>query len=553
MKKKITLFVLSLMMTAAFTTAADVDVVDNISSDVTWTSDNVYYLDGFIFVEDGATLTIEPGTIIKGYLGTGESASALIIKRGGKIMAEGTAEAPIIFTASDDDNLDQGTDVKGSWGGLIILGKGTHNNLTNDNGIEGVPEEAGALYGGDLEDDNSGVLKYVSIRHGGSELAPDEEINGLTLGAVGSGTTIDFVEIMGNDDDGIEWFGGSVNIKHAIVSDCADDSYDIDEGFHGMVQFAYTEQSADGTGDNFGEHDGGPSSNRWGTPNATPVFSNVTYIGSGPDAGNRALTLREYWGGEYHNSVFAEQQKGIRVEYVEDFADGAMGGSFTQWNKGALKIENNVFQNVAGGTADGIFSVYSPEDELAQPIYTIPQDSADAFVAYFAEAGNSVNDAMGVSQSNPVPADSLDVKGASFEGLDSFFDEVIFKGAFNPCLTDGHWAGSWSFTFADDTYDASIAGTCYDAQVDFVAVNSQKTNVKVFPNPATEFATVTFDNASQEAVNINVYNLSGQVVLSASTMYTEVNLDVTELRAGMYTISVSNSQEVLSTGQLIVK
>lgn len=551
MKKVTTLFLFfSLIATTAF--ADDIDVVDNITTDVTWTSDNVYYLDGFIFVEDGATLEIQAGTVIKGYLGTGENASALIVKRGGTIIAEGTAENPIIFTAEDDDNLDQGTDIKGSWGGLIILGKGTHNNLTNENGIEGVPAEAEAYYGGDDENDNSGTLRFVSIRHGGSELAPDEEINGLTLGAVGAGTTIEYIEIMGNDDDGIEWFGGGVDSKYLIVNDVADDSYDIDEGFHGKIQFAYAVQADDGTGDNFGEHDGGPSSNRWGTPYATPVFSNVTFIGAGASGGNRTLTLRDFFAGQYHNSIFAEQERGLRVEYVEDFDAGANGGSFTQWSRGHLQLANNIFQNVSDGTAAGIFTIYSPEDELEQPIYDIPQDSTDAFVAYFATAGNSVDNSLGVSKSDPVP-DRIPVKGAQFDGLDAFFTPVLFKGAFNPCVMDGHWAGGWSFTFADDTYNASMSQDCYDAVIDGIE-HIEVVSASVYPNPADDYATLSFENEAAELFYLNVYSTNGQVVLTDSTEASSMQLDVTSLPAGIYVYTLINQQaSKTSKGQLIVR
>lgn len=544
MKKFFSITLLLCFVGIAF--ADNIDISENITTNVTWTSDNDYYLDGFIFVEDGATLTIEPGTVIRGYAGTGENASALIIKRGGKIMAKGTSSAPIIFTSEKDGDLTQGPEVKGSWGGLILLGKGTHNNLTNDNGIEGVPEAENAYYGGDDEDDNSGVLRYVSIRHGGSELAPDEEINGLTLGAVGSGTSISFVEIMGNDDDGIEWFGGSVNLKYVVVNDVADDSYDIDEGFNGKIQFAYAVQATDGTGDNFGEHDGGPSSNRWGEPYATPVFSNVTYIGAGTSGGNRTLTLREFFGGQYHNSIFAEQEKGIRVEYVPEFTDGAKGGAFTQWSNGNLKLENNIFQNIADGTAAGIFSVYSPEDDNDQPIYTVPQDSTDAFVNY-ANDNNTFNSGLGISRDNPVP--SADVSSPSFEGLDSYFDVVEFQGAFNPCVTSGLWAGGWTYTFANKSYDASLENCETGIYNNKITINSS-----VYPNPASSYITIEFENASNDIFTLNLYNSNGQVVYTNLSDDSRIDIDVTPFNSGLYIYRITNENATLTTsGRIIIK
>ena len=303
--------------------AAKVDVSGSLTGNVNWTKNNDYYLDGYVYVEDGAVLTIEAGTVIRGYAGDVQNASALIVKRGGKIMAIGTPSEPIIFTSEADVDLQRPTTFRGEWGGVIILGKGTHNNPTNDNGIEGVPESEHAYYGGNIKDDNSGILRFVSIRHAGVELAPDEEINGLTLGAVGSGTTIEYVEVTSNNDDGIELFGGSVNLRYIIVSDCADDSYDTDEGFDGHMQFIYTGQAGDGTGDNFGEHDGGPSNNLYGDPMAKMAISNATLIGGGASAGDRAATLKEYFAGSYYNSLFAEQSKGIRIEYNADFESGA--------------------------------------------------------------------------------------------------------------------------------------------------------------------------------------------------------------------------------------
>ncbi|MCB1319246.1 MAG: hypothetical protein KDK34_03275, partial [Leptospiraceae bacterium] len=192
---------------------------------LTLTANNEYLLEGFVYVEEGATLIIEPGTVIKaiGVPATGDQTSALIIARGGKIIAEGTADAPIIFT-SDLDDLTVTDDLTAldnqTWGGIIMLGKAPIGEDVNpDLGyptdvIEGIPStEPRILYGGTDPNDNSGVLKYVSIRHGGSILGADNEINGLTLGGVGAGTEIDYIEVFANKDDGIEIFGGTVTIQ----------------------------------------------------------------------------------------------------------------------------------------------------------------------------------------------------------------------------------------------------------------------------------------------------------------------------------------------------
>lgn len=231
-----------------------VRVTSNITADATWTADKVYVLGGRISVVDGVTLTIEAGTIIKGEAGTGPNATALLIARGAKLMAEGTASAPIIFTTIADEimpddikagnfaspNLDP--DISGLWGGLIVLGKATIS-ASNDNNedisevqIEGIPtSDANGLYGGNNDADNSGVLTYISIRHGGSNIGEGNEINGLTLGGVGTGTVIENIEVVANQDDGIEWFGGTVNVKNVVVWNAGDDAIDTDQAWAGTL------------------------------------------------------------------------------------------------------------------------------------------------------------------------------------------------------------------------------------------------------------------------------------------------------------------------------
>lgn len=223
----------------------EVSVTENISEDTEWTADKIYILAGRIAVLDGVTLTIEAGTIIKGQAGTGSNASALLIARGATLMAEGTADAPIIFTSEADNiaigetespNLDPG--MTGLWGGVIILGKakGSFKNDASEVAIEGIPtSDTNGLYGGDDNEDNSGVIKYVSVRHGGSNIGEGNEINGISLGAVGSGTTIENVEIVANADDGIEFFGGVVNVSNVLIWNSNDDGLDTDQDYQGTV------------------------------------------------------------------------------------------------------------------------------------------------------------------------------------------------------------------------------------------------------------------------------------------------------------------------------
>lgn len=234
-------------------TPGTVVVTSNITANTTWEAGTIYQLAGRITVTNGVTLTIEPGTIIKGEAGTGANATALLVARGGKLNANGTATSPIIFTSVADEidyadmaagnfaspNLE--STVNGLWGGVIILGKAPIS-ASNDVGdvsevqIEGIPtSDPNGLYGGNDAADNSGTIRYISIRHGGTNIGAGNEINGLTLGGVGNGTTIENVEVVGNQDDGIEWFGGSVNVTNAVVFNCGDDGIDTDQAWSGSL------------------------------------------------------------------------------------------------------------------------------------------------------------------------------------------------------------------------------------------------------------------------------------------------------------------------------
>lgn len=219
-----------------------------LEEDTSLIAGNTYILDGRVTVPDGRTIIIPAGTIIKGAPGTGANASALLIARGGKIHALGTKERPIIFTYQDDPIQADGTyaegvsapgiNVLGQWGGLIVLGKapGSFKNDESQVQIEGIPtDDINGLYGGNDPADNSGIIQYISIRHGGSDIGEGNEINGLTLGSVGNQTVIQNVEVIANKDDGIEFFGGSVNASNLFVWGQGDDGLDIDQAYSGTI------------------------------------------------------------------------------------------------------------------------------------------------------------------------------------------------------------------------------------------------------------------------------------------------------------------------------
>ncbi|MDT7828495.1 hypothetical protein RQM65_07460 [Pricia sp. S334] len=267
-----------------------ITVSDNITTDTDWTADTIYTLEGRIFVESGATLTIAPGTIIKGASGSGANASVLIVSKGAMINAAGTAEEPIILTSVEDNieigqtagtNLDQND--TGKWGGLIILGNAPVS-LDGDAEsalIEGLPtdtdnEDLGS-YGGKDPTDNSGTLQYVSIRHGGIALSEGNEINGLTMGGVGNGTTVDHIEVVGNKDDGIEFFGGTVDASSLFVWAQEDDAIDIDQAYSGTIDNVYVVLG--GTSDHAFEIDG-PE----GSLAGSFTLTNATLVGNADNA-----------------------------------------------------------------------------------------------------------------------------------------------------------------------------------------------------------------------------------------------------------------------------
>ena len=226
-----------------------VTVTDNITSDETWEDGTVYVLAGRISVEAGATLTIEGGAVVKGEAGSGANSTALVVARDATLNANGTADAPIIFTSVADeitpDMVDSGEfgspnldpDQRGLWGGVIVLGNAPISASSSPASIEGIPSsDENGLYGGDDAGDSSGSITYVTIRHGGTNIGEGNEINGLSLGGVGTGTTIENIEIVANQDDGVEWFGGTVNVTNVLVWNNGDDALDTDQAWSGTVE-----------------------------------------------------------------------------------------------------------------------------------------------------------------------------------------------------------------------------------------------------------------------------------------------------------------------------
>lgn len=294
----------------------DTEVIPSEPGTMTLTSDKVWTLDSNVFVGEGDVLTIEPCTRIEG----DGSEGVLIIGRGGQIMAEGTADKPILFTswAAADDDAEPG-----DWGGIILLGNAP-NNQGDAVAIEGLPPGADYEHGGDDADDSSGVMSYVRIEYPGVEIAPDNEINGLTLGSVGAGTTIDHIMVSYTLDDCFEWFGGTVDGSYLVANNCGDDMFDVDQGFQGSFDTLFGRQGSIDSGDPNGwETDG----NNDAEPFSVITADKITLCGLGADNApvdtSYGAVHRENLQGEFSNQVLVgfHEAFSLRETYWDDDAD----------------------------------------------------------------------------------------------------------------------------------------------------------------------------------------------------------------------------------------
>jgi Secretion system C-terminal sorting domain len=268
------ILLLAMFGTVYVASAATITVNANITSNTTWLNTNTYVLSGFVYVTSGATLTIQPGTLILGNFATKGS---LIITKGAKMNAAGTANQPIVFTSQQDAGLR----APGDWGGVILLGQAPINVPGGSAVIEGGLDPVLGSYGGTDPLDNSGVMTYVRIEYAGVPFLPNNEINSLTMGGVGSGTIIDYIQVSNGFDDGYEWFGGTVNAKHLISYNMLDDDFDTDFGYSGKVQFGVAirdKNLADISASNGFESDNDAAGSA-NSPFTSPVFSNMTLVG----------------------------------------------------------------------------------------------------------------------------------------------------------------------------------------------------------------------------------------------------------------------------------
>jgi hypothetical protein len=337
-----------------------VHLSDNIVTDTTFTASKIYQIQKNVkvFVTPGHTLTIEPGTEIRG-----EQGSVLVISRGAKIMAQGTADKPIVLTSAQPS----GSKTPGWWGGLLVLGAAPINTNVrstppSNEALFEAFSNADAMYGtfgGTNAADNSGVIKYVRIEFAGFNFVADREFNNLTLCGVGSGTTIDYVQVHKGSDDGVEFFGGTVNVKHLVSSQNEDDGFDTDNGWQGKAQFVIVQNVSHPA--TLPEASNGYESDNHGTalsytaePRTLPTVSNVTLIGDHDWAGgaNWAAVFRRGTGGHYSNHLWINFQKGPEVRDAET-AQQVTAGNLTVTNSMLFNNDAAANNNLPPAQATG--------------------------------------------------------------------------------------------------------------------------------------------------------------------------------------------------------
>ena len=482
-----------------------------LTSGAVLTCANNYIIDQKIYIPSGQTLTINPGTVLKGRVTANDpatglpdkaKATALVIERGGKIMAEGSEDCQIVFTA-EADNLDGTFPIanKGQWGGVLLLGKATNNLLVAANGpfvaggagLLAVADGLGTIEGfatsniqdrygvntsatsvpGELssqtfdDNDNSGVMKYVSIRYSGALLSVGAEINGLTLASVGRATTIDHIEIVSCADDNIEIFGGTVNLKYITTLFGNDDMFDWDLGWTGKAQFLFgmkTDNTASVDSDNGFESDSDDNKsiglNNTGLRRSTPVIYNATILGNekttlltgsaGDNSSLAAINAKELTGGEIYNSVFANFKNGLNLVKSMGTRTGT-SEAYHNWSSTLgngsqiLKVKCNTFVGCTNpltvGNAVSAVAADNTQFTTTDLNVIVAGNTLPGFDYAFA-VNNTTN--VFSDKYDAVPNPALTVVGCPVAPADGFFKVANYRGAF--ASTGDNWLSDWSYS-----------------------------------------------------------------------------------------------------------
>lgn len=411
-----------------------VDFAGEVAADKTLSNANRYLMKGLVTVKAGATLTIEKGTFV---MGDNATKAILLVEAGAKIMAEGTADEPIVFTSQAAEGVRRA----GDWGGIIVLGKGPVNFPGGVGNIEGILKTAsGTTYGGGANpdpNDDSGVLRYIRIEYAGVVLSPDNEVNGLTFGAVGRGTKVDHIMVRHALDDCFEFFGGTVDAHHLICQYNQDDGFDFDNGYQGRLQFLVLQQDPKHPGEDNGFESDNDAAGSANLPQTNPTVFNVTLCGkdADPDGPQFGLLIRRNSLGSYNNMIVGGFESNLDVR--QNFSPNlTIKGTWFWGAKGSSVVENIAYPETGDTAPNKANDDFSEIDWFKTGSYAnkfgSEQPGLDCFNA----------SAPGFSPDQSVTT------GAVAPPSDGFFDASAtymgaFKDAADKWATTGKWV-AWS-------------------------------------------------------------------------------------------------------------
>jgi hypothetical protein len=479
-------------------------VSSDITTNTTWTTGTIISLQNKVYVKSGAVLTIQPGVIIRGDLTT---QGTLIITRGSKIVAQGTIADPIVFTSGEAI----GDRAEGDWGGLVILGAGMVNQPGGIANVEGIAVSADTEYGGSNDTDSSGVLSYIRIEFPGIPLAPNKEINGLTMGAVGSKTVINHIQVSFSGDDSFEWFGGKVDAKYLVAFRGLDDDFDTDFGYRGRVQFGLVIRDADlsdAAGDSNGFESDNDATGTGAMPRTSPIFSNITLIGP---KRNGTVTLPA--GEKFERSFYIRRNSALSI----------FNSITTSWEKGLYIKDAGTTDNFSTNDS-AVFGNNIIVSDITKAI-TVDVNSSQSFYSsvFTGDNNDSTQSVAAIAWVNAFPA------------------SLSTSPDFRLLPTSTAATGA---SFADLKFVGMVAGISETAG----SIGS----INLYPNPANQEATISLDMTESSKVLINMYDITGKVVMniyneSMNSGPNTLKINVSELPSGIYftTVSSNNGNKTL--------